>query len=669
MSLDSLYCMGDPEYLSTLLTSNRLTVDPGLDGEPSRLARHAEEAQSPREVPTVSNPEAVNSSPPQKLTQMNPTSNARSSRPQFVGEMVGLMSGGGRDSRRAYVTSHVRGGPAWSVPLGTLKGNDGPENYTLDSSPAVTSLQRHVGSAQSSPRSWSSSDQIQVGPAGWEPASEPLQNAYHTLDPQTPSLPQRDGSFVQNSSIQVSSAFPADTFQSSDALGSEFRAGYLASPEDGGSSTPGSCHPLSPCSIALGASGEEGAPSPIPGLAAIDDVAVVQALNVSVAESHSQYDSKSSPTSGSSAPNDASTNTKNEEPYAQLIYRALMSNPRYAMTLQEIYQWFRENTDKDKNDSSKGWMNSIRHNLSMNQAFTKRDRKSTSSKGGDTEKGSAKAALSSISSQSDNKKSTEWYLEPWAIEEGVQSTTRYRKGGQSGRSAGRYRGTLFSTRSYGGTQLGNGRDFSRYGSADRKRGRIMRHTPVHNAAAATASQIQHYHLAHHNHQQLLHSPISDASAYTHYFANGTRHVQMVDVGSGGVINRAAIDLDLDFPGSRTFQSAAAPDHHHHQHHHQHQRARSDLTVDEPATPEPLPYGDESGLPLPDLRAAAQSSSSTGAGAGGLYYTTGEGHNHSGGGVVPQLTSYVPQGATYENVYIFGGLDVADGQPVYQPHAF
>lgn len=194
----------------------------------------------------------------------------------------------------------------------------------------------------------------------------------------------------------------------------------------------------------------------------------------------------------------------------------------------------------------------------------------------------------------------------------------------------------------------------------------MRHTPVHNASAAAASQIQHYHLARHshNHQQLLHGPINDASAYTHYFSGGTSHVQMVDVRNSGVINRAAVDLDLDFPGSQTFQSAA-PDHHHHQH----QRAQSDLTVDEPATPEPLPYGDESGLPLPDLRAAAQSSSSTSAGAGGLYYTTGEGHNHTGGGVVHQLTSYAPQGTTYDNVYIFGGLDVADGQPTYQPHAF
>jgi hypothetical protein len=54
-----------------------------------------------------------------------------------------------------------------------------------------------------------------------------------------------------------------------------------------------------------------------------------------------------------------------EEPYAKLIYRALMSRPNYTMVLQEIYQWFRDNTAKGSSDG-KGWMNSIRHNLSMN---------------------------------------------------------------------------------------------------------------------------------------------------------------------------------------------------------------------------------------------------------------------------------------------------------------
>lgn len=56
----------------------------------------------------------------------------------------------------------------------------------------------------------------------------------------------------------------------------------------------------------------------------------------------------------------------NAEPYAQLIYRALRDAPGHGMVLKEIYEWFEKNTDKAKNPLSKGWQNSIRHNLSMN---------------------------------------------------------------------------------------------------------------------------------------------------------------------------------------------------------------------------------------------------------------------------------------------------------------
>ncbi|KAI8624782.1 hypothetical protein F5Y19DRAFT_480274 [Xylariaceae sp. FL1651] len=110
--------------------------------------------------------------------------------------------------------------------------------------------------------------------------------------------------------------------------------------------------------------------------------------------------------------------TKADEPYARLIYRAFMSRERHAMTLQEIYQWFRENTEKAKSES-KGWQNSIRHNLSMNAAFVKRDRKSSS--------------RDILSDLPETKKSTEWVLEDWAVRQGVQSTTRYRKGNPSRR--------------------------------------------------------------------------------------------------------------------------------------------------------------------------------------------------------------------------------------------
>lgn len=66
-----------------------------------------------------------------------------------------------------------------------------------------------------------------------------------------------------------------------------------------------------------------------------------------------------------SPPSTEAQGGKVDEPYAQLIYKAFMSTPTKSMSLQEIYKWFRENTDKAKG-LGKGWQNSIRHNLSMN---------------------------------------------------------------------------------------------------------------------------------------------------------------------------------------------------------------------------------------------------------------------------------------------------------------
>jgi hypothetical protein len=54
-----------------------------------------------------------------------------------------------------------------------------------------------------------------------------------------------------------------------------------------------------------------------------------------------------------------------DAPYAKLIYKALMEAPNHSMVLQDIYQWFIDNTKKGSSAST-GWRNSIRHNLSMN---------------------------------------------------------------------------------------------------------------------------------------------------------------------------------------------------------------------------------------------------------------------------------------------------------------
>ena len=81
-------------------------------------------------------------------------------------------------------------------------------------------------------------------------------------------------------------------------------------------------------------------------------------------ESEEEYESPASPR------NDG-LERSGDDTYARLIYLALQEHPRHAMRLQELYHWFRDNTDKAKAPGT-GWMNSIRHNLSMNAVSTPR---------------------------------------------------------------------------------------------------------------------------------------------------------------------------------------------------------------------------------------------------------------------------------------------------------
>ncbi|RVD87063.1 uncharacterized protein DFL_005310 [Arthrobotrys flagrans] len=108
-------------------------------------------------------------------------------------------------------------------------------------------------------------------------------------------------------------------------------------------------------------------------------------------------------------PADQSYSEENMPSYAEMIYMALMSAPNHQMHLQDIYQWFRDTYPKFRHDQTKGWMNSIRHNLSMNGAFVKVERQN-----GESGKGFM------------------WLLAPAAVEGGIKSTTRYRKQGKAG---------------------------------------------------------------------------------------------------------------------------------------------------------------------------------------------------------------------------------------------
>ncbi|KAK4038987.1 hypothetical protein C8A01DRAFT_37037 [Parachaetomium inaequale] len=459
---------------------------------------------------------AIYASSPQQVSRASVSPDPTHVEHQLVAGMSALQSNDS-DSHLAYMPS------SWSGCLGSQTSSDEFDNYALHSSPGVSCFQQ-TSSTQSSPRSWDSPEQL--GPTPWEAATEQLHNRYPGLDPQL-------SSYLHNGDIPTS--FPADgvpfiptqSFDGSDgenprAQGQTepYPAGYRTLPQDGYPSPPESGQPLSPCSTTLTLTMEDLPTSPG------DDVNSQAATLVG---------------HGTPSPARMQTDAKGEEPYAQLIYRAFLSTEQRAMTLQEIYQWFRDNTDKGKSES-KGWQNSIRHNLSMNHAFTKRERSSST-----TETGATKS-----STQSETKKSTEWYLEPWAIS-GVQSTTRYRKGNQSRRSATSH-GALTS-RAYRSYPPHHHHSFGSRRGARVPRG--ARQSLRSNAAAATQPQLQQQHLQQHypfSHaaatargSPYIHHLINDPSSYFHHSPPQTQpHT-----------NAETAGLEYDYPDPQLFPSSSS----------------------------------------------------------------------------------------------------------------
>ncbi|KAL9102908.1 MAG: hypothetical protein Q9163_002000 [Psora crenata] len=65
--------------------------------------------------------------------------------------------------------------------------------------------------------------------------------------------------------------------------------------------------------------------------------------------------------------------TKPQYSYAMLIGMSILRSPERKLTLAQIYKWISDSFSHYRKEDS-GWQNSIRHNLSLNKAFIKRER-------------------------------------------------------------------------------------------------------------------------------------------------------------------------------------------------------------------------------------------------------------------------------------------------------
>ncbi|KAK3392733.1 hypothetical protein B0H63DRAFT_515951 [Podospora didyma] len=659
-------------------------------------SRQSRTMRSPPELSELTGMETVFtlSPPPMALTTgpstaaMTQSCGASDRGNSFDVGMAALQSHSG-DSQQSFASAQTtQGASLWSESIRAQAVNDDFEHYTFQGTAPVADFPPQADSNQSSPRSWKSAAQFR--PVSWEAAPEPLQTTYGRQYSYLARFQLREGASGSGrvnmdryipSALNVSStSLPTGAsylhtpgFDSADASfdlqgqSELYGAPYSRRPlGESNTSTPDQSRPLSPYSSTLDVKVEDDKLSPCPDESFLGSHYPMESGLLG----HSrQSSSVASPTSGGCTPGTMG-NLKTEEPYAKLIYRAFMSTPRHSMTLQEIYQWFRENTDKGKTEG-KGWQNSIRHNLSMNKAFTKRDRHSMSSSGDGAENtGPKEICLSTGNGVHDSKKSSEWFLQPWAVEDGVQSTTRYRKPNTNNqRKPTSNRGSL--------QYFGTGRDASDHRSTGRRNapgiltGRISSKSrqPYHRTSStgAVTLQMQQYnHRLPQRHPSMMQGMVGSGgdAAYDAFLVEGARMPgQFVNLGEGDN-NTTRISVDFSeytatsgsqhhiyrhqqHPSSGSIseqhhQGLLTPSHHH-PHHHHHNRTPSESAIDEPVTPEPTSYVDDAtaaSLLLPDLRSSSgPSSSSSMAAPGMLPYFVGTSSEDPSGAAIADMSAY------------------------------
>jgi forkhead box protein O3 len=109
-----------------------------------------------------------------------------------------------------------------------------------------------------------------------------------------------------------------------------------------------------------------------------NDLGLNDYLNELSPTSPSRHDSGDNRDGGISPPTSQKKSTTRRNAwgnmsYADLITQAILSSPEKRLTLSQVYEWMVQNVpyfrDKGDSNSSAGWKNSIRHNLSLHSRF------------------------------------------------------------------------------------------------------------------------------------------------------------------------------------------------------------------------------------------------------------------------------------------------------------
>lgn len=261
----------------------------------------------------------------------------------------------------AYMTPQSQAGSLWGAAARTQASGDELDNHALHRSPSAAAFPSHVCSNQSSPRSWGSQDQFR--PVSWDSAAREshIVGFVHQSPPPLPSSSSSNTSYPSGNPYLTS---PFDMYQPlPDEFVSEPRCGsslaYKAEPEDDPEDYPEDDNTPDRENNDQCQDEEVKAESPAGGR-------VLGKYKGDTTRSlSSSPGADTGPENNTSASSSAAA-AKPRESYAQLIYQAFLTSERHAMTLKEIYQWFLENTSRAQS-GTKGWQNSIRHNLSMNQ--------------------------------------------------------------------------------------------------------------------------------------------------------------------------------------------------------------------------------------------------------------------------------------------------------------